>query len=268
MRGKMKKRKLANATDLRKSFANHKQQASTTTKNLKKQQAKTLKSHRETVPFEKESSILLVGEEGDFSFAASLIDYHHLAPEKVVATSYDSLRDLKEKYPHVQEHISSIEASGAQIIYGIDATNLGTKILNDRKFDHIIFNFPHVGLSIKDQDRNIRANQEMLLAFFQSLQTLLSGQGTVVISLADTLPYTLWNIKSLARNTGLRLRTSRKFDGSMYPGYAHQCTIGERKHSWKGEERSARMWIFERDIDEQTDNLKRKKHSSDDDDTE
>ncbi|KAL4890412.1 hypothetical protein BDV59DRAFT_184443 [Aspergillus ambiguus] len=75
--------------------------------------------------------------------------------------------------------------------------------------------------------------------------------GQILVSMFEGEPYTLWNIKDLARHAGLRVVTSFRFPWSSYKGYAHARTIGEieGKHGgrggWRGEDREARMYVFE-----------------------
>jgi 25S rRNA (uracil2634-N3)-methyltransferase len=76
--------------------------------------------------------------------------------------------------------------------------------------------------------------------------------GQIVVTLFEGEPYTLWNIRDLARHAGLRVVTSFKFPWASYPGYSHARTLGEieSKHGgrggWKGEDREARSYVFER----------------------
>ncbi|PGH05959.1 hypothetical protein AJ79_06648 [Helicocarpus griseus UAMH5409] len=172
-------------------------------------------------------------------------------------------------------------------------------------WDIICFNFPHVGGLSTDVNRQVRANQELLVSFFKACVPLLSepvehsqednspdytddeewpsdfnsdddnddnGQtpeksaqqskpiqprttpGQILTTLFEGEPYTLWNIRDLARHAGLRVVTSFRFPWSSYPGYAHARTLGEveRKDGgsgrggWRGEEREARMYVFEK----------------------
>jgi 25S rRNA (uracil2634-N3)-methyltransferase len=67
-----------------------------------------------------------------------------------------------------------------------------------------MINFPHVGGILKDVDRQVPANQALLSAFFQSSILLLkSPYGTVLVTLFEFEPYTLWNVRDLARHAGL-----------------------------------------------------------------
>lgn len=162
-------------------------------------------------------------------------------------------------------------------------------------WDVISFNFPHVGGLSTDVNRQVRANQELLVAFFKACVPLLStapapvddddeeweedseedsdseeegnedgdndaqtsgkatrtGPGQILVSLFEGEPYTLWNIKDLARHAGLQVVTSFKFPWAEYEGYSHARTLGEvegkdgGRGGWRGEDRLARMYVFE-----------------------
>lgn len=150
-------------------------------------------------------------------------------------------------------------------------------------WDLIAFNFPHVGGLSTDVNRQVRANQEMLTAFFKACVPLLSAPptaeeldasddedevdeggektngiklrtepGQIVVTLFEGEPYTLWNIRDLARHSGLRVVTSFKFPWACYPAYSHARTLGEiegkdgERGGWRGEDREARSYVFER----------------------
>ena len=112
-------------------------------------------------------------------------------------------------------------------------------------------------------NRQVRANQELLVNFFKSAIPLLRSSGstpnndteeeseagspTIVVTLFTGQPYELWNVRDLARHVGLVVQRSFRFDWGVYPGYEHRRTLGnvEGGGGWKGEERSARTFIFE-----------------------
>ncbi|KAJ5320535.1 hypothetical protein PENANT_c033G04419 [Penicillium antarcticum] len=160
-------------------------------------------------------------------------------------------------------------------------------------WDVICFNFPHVGGLSTDVNRQVRANQELLVAFFKACVPLVSkapplmdadedeweisesedddedddeegeggdettgkgirtGAGQILVTLFEAEPYTLWNIKDLARHAGLIVVTSFRFPWASYEGYSHARTIGEiegkngERGGWRGEDRDARMYVFE-----------------------
>ena len=184
------------------------------------------------------------------------------------------------------------------MLHGIDATKLdrpgntigggGKKIRDVGGFDRVVFNFPHTGGLTKDVNRQVRANQELLVGFLRAAVPLLkkclspkdegatlpllatsansvplstSSRGallsntssssheppTIIVTLFDGEPYTLWNVRDLARHVGLAVRRSFTFDFKTYPGYVHQRTLGnvEGGGGWKGDERGARSYILE-----------------------
>ncbi|KZF22661.1 hypothetical protein L228DRAFT_132935 [Xylona heveae TC161] len=210
-----------------------------------------------TIPFSPEDRILLIGE-GDFSFALSIQTHHFV--EVLAATSYEpSAEAVCDKYPQAASHTAELEAGGATVLYGVDARKLG-KRKEIRKpsshgnednsqgaWDRIIWNFPHTGGVTKDVNRQVRANQELLVAFFKAAMPLLRSEGTIIVTLFEGDPYTLWNIRDLARHVGLSVARSFKFQADAYPGYKHARTLGniEGGGGWKGESRSARSYIFQ-----------------------
>ncbi|ELU38025.1 hypothetical protein AG1IA_07941 [Rhizoctonia solani AG-1 IA] len=131
-----------------------------------------------TVPFVPTDRILLIGE-GNFSFAHSLLDHPSipsLPPVNITATAYDSESDCLAKYPDAQAHIAALRSAGTTVLFGVDARHLDKTfpLKTARKWDKVVWNFPHVGLSIADQDRNIAANQSTLLGFLASVKPYLA----------------------------------------------------------------------------------------------
>ncbi|KAI6715957.1 hypothetical protein PZA11_002400 [Diplocarpon coronariae] len=210
-----------------------------------------------TIPFSPNEAILLIGE-GDLSFACSLITHHGCT--NVTATILASEAELKEKYPHVAENIAIVEEGGGVVKYGVDAGKMkpwgeGKKGRGEGVMDRIFFNFPHVGGKSTDVNRQVRYNQELLVSFFKrALPSLSPKKGSsIIVTLFEGEPYTLWNIRDLARHSGLEVAQSFCFQAKAYPGYKHARTLGVVKGKdgkegggWKGEERSARSYVFVR----------------------
>ncbi|KAF7508500.1 hypothetical protein GJ744_009213 [Endocarpon pusillum] len=186
----------------------------------------------------------------------------------------------------------------------ISANNLPKykPVRRNAPYNKIVFNFPHVGGLSRDVNRQVRANQELLVAFFESCRSLLASKskpvpsgryeaserpnheeiyegsnsdqdqeenenaratGEVIVSLFDGEPYTLWNIRDLARHSGFQVVTSWRFPWKAYPGYRHARTVGKirrktngrevdeqdgldhkKRGAWRGEEREARGFVF------------------------
>ncbi|KAH8674065.1 hypothetical protein BX600DRAFT_433657 [Xylariales sp. PMI_506] len=209
-----------------------------------------------TIPFAPEDKILLVGD-GDLSFAASLIEHHYCAD--LTATVLEkNLEELEEKYPHVCDNIAKVEAEDGRVFFGVDATKMGPYVDKKGKggvgvMDRIIFNFPHVGGKSTDVNRQVRYNQELLVSFFQRAMLSLAPGGSIIVTLFEGEPYTLWNIRDLGRHSGLQVERSFRFQASAYPGYHHARTLGVVRNKdgdigggWKGEDRAARSYVFVR----------------------
>jgi 25S rRNA (uracil2634-N3)-methyltransferase len=90
----------------------------------------------------------------------------------------------------------------------------------------------------------------LLVSFFKNAVPSLSPEegSSIVVTLFEREPYTLWNIRDLARHSGLEVKRSWRFQASAYPGYRHARTLGIVKGGggWKGEERAARSYEFVR----------------------
>ncbi|KAI8953971.1 hypothetical protein F4801DRAFT_68291 [Xylaria longipes] len=271
-----KKRKLAQGTRLNKPTKHthpngsakpqQKQNPANRGNNAPPQQQQQQQRHAEpTIPFTPEDKILLVGD-GDLSFAASLVEHHYCVD--VTATVFEKNREeLLEKYPHAEDNIAKIEAEeGCRVLFSVDATKMVpfTNKLGRSKtsgsenasgaagvMDRIIFNFPHVGGKSTDVNRQVRYNQELLVSFFQRAIPSLAPGGSIIVTLFEGEPYTLWNIRDLARHSGLQVERSFRFQATAYPGYHHARTLGvvrsrsgEVGGGWKGEDRAARSYIF------------------------
>lgn len=91
-----------------------------------------------------------------------------------------------------------------------------------------------------------------MLFFKRAIDSLAPG-GSIIVTLFEGEPYTLWNIRDLARHSGLQVEKSFKFQAAAYPGYHHARTLGVVKSKnggagagWKGEDRLARSYVFMR----------------------
>lgn len=161
-----------------------------------------------------------------------------------------------------------------KLVYNVDATKLPPSVARV-PHDRIIFNFPHVGGKSTDVNRQVRYNQELLVSFFQralaSPTAPLARGGSIVVTLFESEPYTLWNIRDLGRHAGLQLERSFRFQADSYPGYHHARTFGvvrnkkgEESSGWKGEDRPARSYVFMRKEEIQSQVGKKRKRSGDD----
>ncbi|KAK3322414.1 hypothetical protein B0H66DRAFT_531755 [Apodospora peruviana] len=205
--------------------------------------------------------------------------YGHGCTNLTATVLESSPEELLAKYPHAQQNIDKILSSKKnKILYGIDARKFAPFVKKSSKprepptvgaMDRIIFNFPHVGGKSTDVNRQVRYNQELLVDFFKRVVHSLAPGGSIIVTLFEGEPYTLWNIRDLARHSGLHVERSFRFQAEAYPGYRHARTLGVVKTKdggvsgtgWKGEERAARSYVFMRkeEVSNLVTNVKRKK---------
>ncbi|CAG8684374.1 16682_t:CDS:2, partial [Acaulospora colombiana] len=186
-------------------------------------------------PYQPGDTILLIGE-GNFSFAHVLAESVLRTGHLIIATALDSEEVVNKKYEDAREHISAFIKCSGKVLYEVDGTRLNKcKELKNKRFDKIVFNFPHAGIGIKDQDRNILANQKLIKSFLSSATPLLASQtlyselndGEIHITIKTGLPYDNWNIKKVIKSTGvLAVKETLPFNPSQYPGYEHRRTLG------------------------------------------
>mmetsp|Transcript_28961 Transcript_28961/g.97671 ORF Transcript_28961/g.97671 Transcript_28961/m.97671 type:complete len:332 (-) Transcript_28961:30-1025(-) len=167
-------------------------------------------------------TILIVGD-GDFSFALGLVQ-HRGSGAGVTATSFDSAVAQSKKYAGVQARVASLKEAGCAVEFGVDARALSklTEKLETKKFDRIVFNFPHSG------EQRVHVNRALMSDFFESAKTKVTPvEGAIHVALRWIPPYSLWGVESLAKEQGLKLFAFRDFDQSLFPGYKHQTTLGD-----------------------------------------
>ncbi|RLV95921.1 25S rRNA [Spathaspora sp. JA1] len=237
------------------------------------------------MPFNAEDRVLLIGE-GDFTFARSLISQNFIQPQNLIATSYDSLEELQQKYPNVDSTLDELSQSGVKVLHEVDATKLpqclklqitsklkkagkSPSLFEDKsQLNYIMFNFPHTGKGIKDVDRNIREHQKLMVEYFKNCKQVFeivndntkndfagyvgnsnTGiEGKIIVSMFEGEPYNSWGVKIISRNHGYKVERSGKFDWTMFPEYHHRRTNSTKDTTKPAEQRNARMYIFEKFI--------------------
>lgn len=230
------------------------------------------------IPFDTDDKVLLIGE-GDYSFALSIVENQLIDPFKLVATSFDTFEEVKQKYPEVAEaNLEALKEYGVNLIDGVDATKLiktlkltenpkkqpkNAKLFENYRLNLILFNFPHVGKGIKDQDRNIQQNQQLLVDYFKNCKqvfdllakcrrdqfkdkfhdTTLDKIGVVLF---DGEPYDSWKVKALAKQTiNFKVQRSGQFDWGLFQGYHHRKTAGMNETTKVANTRMAKLFVFE-----------------------
>ncbi|CAF2080771.1 unnamed protein product [Brassica napus] len=173
--------------------------------------------------------ILLVGE-GDFSFSCSLASRFRSA-SNICASSLDSYADdVVRKYSKARSNLATLKRLGASLLHGVDATKLHLHPhLNSRRFDRIIFNFPHAGFHGKETDsRLIQKHKALVFGFFLGAAHMVRADGEIHVSHKDKAPFCHWNLEELASRCSLVLTQCVAFEKSEYPGYENKRGDGSR----------------------------------------
>ncbi|KAL0853232.1 hypothetical protein Bca101_058384 [Brassica carinata] len=173
--------------------------------------------------------ILLVGE-GDFSFSCSLATRFRSA-SNICASSLDSYADdVVRKYKKGRSNLDTLKRLGASLLHGVDATKLQLHPhLNCRRFDRIIFNFPHAGFHGKETDSSlIKKHRELVFGFLHGASHMVRTNGEVHVSHKNKPPFCHWKLEELASKCSLALTQCVAFEKSEYPGYENKRGDGTR----------------------------------------
>ncbi|KAI3695209.1 hypothetical protein L1987_78200 [Smallanthus sonchifolius] len=178
--------------------------------------------------YSSDHQILLVGE-GDFSFSLSLAMVFGSA-QNIVATSLDSYDLVIKKYKRAKTNLEMLYGYGAQLLHGVDATRMKHYTdLQMRKFDRVIYNFPHAGfLGKEDNQQVIKKHRSLVSGFFENASRMLRPGGEIHVSHKTTGPFKTWNIEDLAWKSSLALLECVEFNIADYPGYNNKRGDGSR----------------------------------------
>ncbi|PWA86881.1 hypothetical protein CTI12_AA137540 [Artemisia annua] len=176
------------------------------------------------------STMLFVGE-GNFSYSMSICITLRSGANMTV-TSYDTIKDLQQKYPDALTNLRLLTDYGATptVLHGVDARKMSEHPrLRGRTYDFIIYNFPHAGF-IGDESTQavINKHRELLRGFFLSVVPMLSPEGQCHVTHKRKAPFSLWHIPKLASECGLGLIECADFNAGDYPGYDNKRGEGER----------------------------------------
>ncbi len=178
--------------------------------------------------------ILTIGD-GDLSFSRALLA--HVAPENLIASTYDSESTLRSKYK--SNALDDLLLAGVSVFHGIDITNAkSVQQLPSNHADIVIFNHPLVPTQKTyaqyQKERNKTANlmnRNLLYHFLKHcFKWLLSSNGERLcyITTKSVKPYSHWHIEtsltpiveSNSNTSGLvEFIGSEAFDVSLFKHY-------------------------------------------------
>ncbi|CAL5073743.1 unnamed protein product [Urochloa decumbens] len=173
-------------------------------------------------------SILLVGD-GDFSFSLALATAFR-SGANIVATSLDTYEVLLGKYSKAESNIMKLKSLETMVLHGVNVETIKFHTdLKNRRFDRIVFNFPHAGFrGREDQVYMINLHKRLLRAFFRNARCLLRPYGEIHVRHKKGGPYDRWDLEQLASDSSLFMFEKEKFQIADYPGYNHKRGDGAR----------------------------------------
>ncbi|KAK4355135.1 hypothetical protein RND71_024106 [Anisodus tanguticus] len=172
--------------------------------------------------------ILLVGE-GDFSFSLCLAHSFGSA-YNIVASSLQSYDEVIKMYKNGKSNLEKLKALRASVLHGVDASKMQHHCdLSNRKFDRIIFNFPHAGFhGSEDNNHLIQRHKNLVGSFFGSAKRMLRVDGEIHVNHKTTPPYDLWDLVGLGKGNSLMCNDCAEFKIENYPGYNNKRGAGSK----------------------------------------
>lgn len=172
--------------------------------------------------------ILSVGS-GDGSQQAAIVKSGHF---NLVSTFYESEQAVVAKYGKARDHIKVLRDKSSTVLFEVDATELHSHPqLTKKKFDVIIFTFPHTGVSnfrcghSGPNPTSIESNKQLIRNFLRSAQHILARGGEIHITLKTSAPYDKWTFPDFAEYE-IEPKSNHSFNSQLFPGYVHQSTKG------------------------------------------
>ncbi|XP_021310116.1 uncharacterized protein LOC8055837 [Sorghum bicolor] len=173
-------------------------------------------------------SILTVGD-GDFSFSLALASKFG-SGALMVATSLDTYEVLIGKYRDAESNTTKLKRLETMVLHGIDVKRMKYHTdLTSRRFDRIVFNFPHAGFKGKEDDMHlIKLHKKLLRDFFSNARHLLMPCGEIHVRHKRGGPYERWDLEHLASESSLIMFAKESFQKADYPGYNQKRGDGAR----------------------------------------
>ncbi|CAH2077872.1 unnamed protein product [Thlaspi arvense] len=131
------------------------------------------------------------------------------------------------------DNVSILKRFGCNVQHEVNVHTMSfDNSLSLRRYDRIVFNFPHAGSRFFGREfssRAIEGHQVLVQGFLENAKEMLKENGEIHITHKTTYPFSDWEIKTLAEAEGLKLAKESEFELSHYPGYTNKRGSGGRR---------------------------------------
>jgi len=186
------------------------------------------------------ATALVVGD-ANLTFSLQLAEHRQGLGHtgKIVATTFEQIGTLRERYKEIDETVKKLEEYNAQVLHNVDCTRLGVdkRFLDmEEKFGAVYYNFPHAGAveGFFDGHPFVRWRHENLMhLFFRALRNFVQPGGSVKVSSnsnaqgvrysdiigagltnefqhQETVPFTEWTLRNYLRSYGDKRDVTRR----------------------------------------------------------
>ncbi|KAJ8532482.1 hypothetical protein K7X08_012405 [Anisodus acutangulus] len=133
-------------------------------------------------------------------------------------------------YKNGKSNLEKFKAFGAGVLHGVDASKMQHHCdLSNRKFDRIIYNFPHAGFhGSEDNNHLIQMHKNLVESFFGSAKRMLRVDGQIHVTHKTTPPFDLWDLVGLGKENSLICIECAEFKIENYPGYNNKRGAGSK----------------------------------------
>ncbi|OEL33032.1 Uncharacterized protein BAE44_0005949, partial [Dichanthelium oligosanthes] len=151
---------------------------------------------------------------------SAFLEHHHRGGEwlRRMIAHYEA---LKNKYGRAESNIMHLKRLGATVLHGIDVKTMKFHTdLKNRRFDRIVYNFPHASFKGKEYEVHmINLHKKLVRRYFHNARHLLWPCGEIHVSHKTGESYDKWDLERVAAKFSLILVEKVGFQKAHYPGY-------------------------------------------------
>lgn len=170
---------------------------------------------------------------------------------RVIATTFEELPTLQERYPEIDESIKTLEDQYAEVYHGVDCTRIAINPQFEGlegSLGAVYYNFPHSGAVQGFFDGHPVVNwrhENLMRLFFRALRSFVKPGGVVKVASnmgavgvrysyivgsalqnefihTETMPFLEWHLHRYGRSYGDRRDVTKRLDASNNQSYNAQ----------------------------------------------